>query len=87
MLTVEASAIRVRSWVYMLSRPRRHHDVIRFMREECGITEAQNESWEQGFVLSNGHFATRLAAAEVAIKAGQVAVLKWPPSLFSEDLW
>lgn len=86
MLTVEAAAIKLRDVVWSVPRPGRHHDVIRKMRDE-GITEKQNAEWEQGFVLSDGRFARRTQAAAVAIRAGQIERLKWPPSLYSEDLW
>ena len=41
----------------------------------------------RGFVLSDGRFARRKAAAAVAIRAGQIEKLNWPPNLYSEDLW
>jgi len=41
----------------------------------------------QGFLLSDGRFCRRKAAAGIAIKAGQIDELKWPPDLYSEDLW
>lgn len=40
-----------------------------------------------GFLLSDGSFVDRARAAEVAIAAGQTDALKWPPFLYSEDLW
>jgi hypothetical protein len=44
---------------------------------------------ESGFLLSNGKFATREDAAEVAILAHQVRAedMTVPGKLFSEDLW
>ncbi|USN15192.1 hypothetical protein KIKIMORA_00450 [Brevundimonas phage vB_BpoS-Kikimora] len=44
---------------------------------------------DQGFLLSDGSFATRERAAEVAIAAGQVRAEKMtvPGKLFSEDVW
>ena len=56
------------------------------MRMERGIGP-QDETWEQGFLLSDGRFARRKAAASVALRAGQIEKLNWPPNLYSEDLW
>ena len=42
---------------------------------------------EQGFLLSNGAYCQRQAAAHVAVKAGQLSKPRWPPNLYSEDLW
>ena len=70
--------------VYSVPRPGRHHDVIRLMVEKGRPTPI---SGEQGFVLSDGRFARRKPAARIAITAGQIEKLKWPPLLYSEDLW
>ena len=85
-LTVESAAILLDGKVYSVPRPGRHHDVIRLMRDQ-GVTEPQTGAWEQGFVLSDGRFARRKPAGLIAKKAGQIVALKWPPSLYSEDLW
>jgi hypothetical protein len=42
---------------------------------------------EQGFVTSDGRFVGRKQAGCIAILAGQIERLKWPPLLYSEDLW
>lgn len=42
---------------------------------------------EQGFLLNNGRFAMRKAAAALAVRNGQIDAPKWPPNLYSEDLW
>jgi hypothetical protein len=41
----------------------------------------------QGFVTDEGRFVDRLEGAAIALAAGQIAALKWPPDLYSEDLW
>lgn len=86
-LRVEDAAIRLRGVVYSLESPARHHDVIRHMRTACGIVETQGPDWEQGFVLNDGRFVQRSAAASIAVGNGQISELKWPPDLYSEDLW
>lgn len=67
-----------------LPPPARHHTIIRFLAERGDPTPIMGE---QGFLLSDGRFCRRKPAARVAIKAGQIEALKWPPNLYSEDLW
>ena len=88
-LTVCQAAIQeklpgnVRGKVYSLPRPGRHPNVRDVMR-----AEGYNGSLEwQGFLLSDGTFADRKRAAAVALAAGQIESLNWPPNLYSEDLW
>lgn len=57
--------------------PARHHNLFAL----CGRPD------ESGFLLSDGTFADRTRAGEIAIKAGQITALKWPPHLYSEDIW
>jgi len=60
--------------------PARHHNLFALCRE------AQTPD-ESGFLLSDGTFADRRRAAEVAIAAAQITELAHPPFLYSEDLW
>jgi hypothetical protein len=41
----------------------------------------------QGFVTDTGEFVDRIEAARIAIECGQIKELKWPPNLYSEDLY
>ena len=41
----------------------------------------------QGFIDENGKFFNRRNAVIEAIKCGQIVKPKWPPDLYSEDLW
>lgn len=85
MITIEMAAIRDHDGtVYTVPRPGRHHHVIRLMADK-GI--ATPITGEQGFVTSEGKFVRRTIAGQIAIKAGQIEVLKCPPQLYSEDLW
>jgi hypothetical protein len=52
-----------------------------------GTKLKHSEDHVQGFVLSDGSFADRQRAAAVAIEAGQIQALRWPPDLYSEDVW
>jgi len=84
---VVAAAIRIGTMVYSLPSPARHHDVISDMRLNRGVRGEQDETWEQGFLLDDGRFANRRQAASIALRVEQIAALKWPPNLYSEDLW
>jgi hypothetical protein len=55
------------------------------MDEKYGLgPEAQHH---QGFYTSAGRFVDRVEAVEIAKAAGQITEPKWPPQLYSEDLW
>lgn len=70
--------------VYALPQPARHHNVIRDMREK-GVPKPIVGT--QGFVTNTGRFVDRIEGAKIAIEAGQIQKLNWPPNLYSEDLW
>jgi hypothetical protein len=84
-LTVEAAAIRIGEAVFTLPRPNRHHNVMWWLHV-LGISSGQMHA--QGFVLSDGSYAGRHRAFEIAELSGQI--IGSPPvpgTLFSEDLW
>ena len=84
-LTVETAAILLDDVIHTLPRPARHHDIIRKLAAEGHPTPIQGV---QGFVLSDGQFATRKVARLVAKRAGQVPKSPTPPGPFtSEELW
>ncbi|TAL43350.1 MAG: hypothetical protein EPN91_06590 [Salinibacterium sp.] len=85
-LRVAAAAIRdIDGEVFTVPPPGRHHDVIRMMFEkgrECPSLDCQ------GFVLSDGRFASRKAAKVVAEASGQLLPrASRLRELFSEDVW
>jgi len=88
-LTVVAAAIMFDGKIHSLPAPARHHDIIRQMHES-GL---RNFDRYQGFVLSDGTFATRRRAFTVAMAAGQVTHRRPGPGnyqgtqLLSEDVW
>ncbi len=97
MITVVAAAI-VQGWtVYALPAPKRHHDIIRYLVEVVGLQPPIRGG--QGFLLSDGTFADRVRAMQVACEANQVSKeiqavyeakngnLGDGAILFSEDLW
>lgn len=85
--TIVAAAILDRHGTFCtLPPPARHHDIIAHMVEHgsptpCGLPD------EQGFITSKGGFVSRKLAAKIAYMTGQIEALKWPPDLYSEDLW
>lgn len=94
-LRVIAAAIHAGGVTYSLPPPARHHNVLfsagyqHHRTTMLGSDEPMDG--EQGFLLSDGTFATRERAWEVAVAAGQL--LERAPTdgrggtLFSEDVW
>jgi len=62
--------------------PARHHNLF-----AVGEPLHPVDLPDTGFLLSDGTFADRLRAADVAISSGQIEALAHPPYLYSEDLW
>ena len=80
-LRVVASACLLDSVVYALPPPAAHNDLLREMAER------RIYGGEPGFLLSNGQFADRRAAALLAMRNGQIKAASGPSSLQSNDLW
>jgi hypothetical protein len=77
-------AIKKDNIIYSLKKPKRHHDVIKYIIEEFKL-DAKNG--EQGFITHDGKFLNRRDAAEYVLKRKDITKLSWPPLLYSEDLW
>lgn len=87
-LTVTAAAImHPDGRVYSLPPPARHANILWMMVEKRVMPPDNALGGEQGFLLSDGRFCRRKPAGVIALKAGQIKELRWPPSLYSEDLW
>jgi hypothetical protein len=84
MVKVDAAAILIGSVCYSVPAPGRHHHIIHLLADKGFKTPIRGK---QGFLLSSGDFATRKEAGRIAIAAGQITKLNWPPDLYSEDLW
>lgn len=83
-----AAAIQTRHGVCTLSPPARHCTLIHAEAVAHGrMKPGPQEMRCQGFVTSTGRFVDRIEAAAIAIAAGQIEALKWPPLLYSEDLF
>lgn len=82
---IVAAAILQDGVVYSVSRPGRHHNVIRMMYESGN---PQEEGHVQGFVTNEGIFVDRKDAYIIARDAGQILDKTFPSdTLFSEDVW
>lgn len=79
-----AAAIRTEQDTYELPPPARHHDV---MYEMVMRGHAVPITGEQGFIDDQRGFVTRWKAAQIALTQKQIKKLRWPPELYSEDLW
>lgn len=84
---VVAAAILLGGTPHWTRPPARHPDLIKFI-QASGIKEPE-DGYEQGFLLSDGSYADRSRAWEVAEAAGQLLMRdrQRPGMLFSEDLW
>lgn len=71
--------------------PARHHNLcgLEYHLKERGMIADEQTIRNSGFILSDGTYADRRRAAEVAIAAGQVKAdaMTVKGTLFSEDLW
>ena len=84
---IVAAAVFGGGVIWSLPAPNRHHNVLWEM-DRVGVDAILHGGPDaQGFVTSKGRFVTRDEAAEIAISAGQINSLQWPPYLYSEDLW
>lgn len=86
-LRVVAAAILVDGKIHWSRPPARHPDLLKVI-QASGIKEPA-DGYEQGFLLSDGSYADRSRAWEVAEAAGQLLMRdrQRPGMLFSEDLW
>jgi hypothetical protein len=76
--------------VYSMLPPNRHHDLLRYMGTclQHPWPVGSGSIDDDGFVLSNGAYATREQAKVFAEYHGQLLpTASESPSLFSEDLW
>lgn len=84
-LRVVSAACRSADLVFSMPQPARHADILL----RIGNVSPDN----QGFLLSNGKFANRRRAYQIAKAAGQITKRLEGPKyyqgdeLFSEDMW
>lgn len=89
--TIAAAAIQCEGEVYSLPRPNRHHHILwrwaEVLAPQPQGAQLARARGVQGFVTSAGRFVERIEAGALAMEAGQLTKLKWPPQLYTEDLW
>lgn len=89
---IKAAAIKDESGkIWSLPVPARHNHILEHMRL-CGVVYKVPSGLlvakgEQGFIDDQGIFLNRIEAGKHAIACSQISYLRWPPNLYSEDLW
>ncbi|TPM67433.1 hypothetical protein [Mesorhizobium sp. B2-2-1] len=78
-------AMRVGGLVISMPQPARHHTVLHEMDAQ-GISPFVHPI-NQGFITDTGRFVEREEAVGLAKASGQIDKPRWPPLLYSEDLW
>lgn len=81
---IKAAAAKFEGKVYWILPPARHDAVLLKIVEETGKPPV---GAVQGFVTDKDVFVDRTKAVEVARQADQIDEAKWPPFLYSGDLW
>jgi len=82
-------AIRFKDIVFALLCPNRHHDVIRKIVEETGVSHVDSYDEDQGFLDETGKYLTRKQALRVATINNQLLSDRnvYHNELCSENLW
>lgn len=80
---IVAAAVQIDGVTHSMPAPARHHTVLH------ALVSYPDEALcaPQGFLTDRGRFVGRVEAAQIALTAGQIERLQWPPQLYSEDLW
>lgn len=73
--------------LWALPAPARHHHALLAIESVHPDKAIEAYPETQGFVTNTGRWVDRTEGAAIAIAAGQIEALKWPPYLYSEDLW
>lgn len=83
---IDKAAISYLGVIYSLPRPNRHHDIIRYMVESCGVVPPC--SGVQGFLTTTNEFVDRKQARIIAENQSQLLPrASKSVNLFSEDVW
>lgn len=87
--TILQAAIQIGDLVVSMPRPARHATIM-YDLERRGL-DGNIPAQDQGFLLSDGTFAGRRRAYDVAWAAGQITCRREGgydgPELYSEDVW
>jgi hypothetical protein len=77
-----AAVLGVDGWVYYMTRPARHHNIIRAM-----MVEHSMPAESQGFLLDSDEYVTRGEAKNSAVLNNQMLKSTSDKHLYTEDLW
>ena len=66
---------------------RHSHCIKTIIQASNGKIKQVGGDYIQGFVTMAGDFVNRQEAARLALESKQIDKLKWPPDLYSEDLY
>ncbi len=83
-------AIRFQGKVYSLPAPNRHHDVIRLIIDQTGVSTVDAREDDQGFLIDGERYCRRKPALRIAEQCGQLKPGGMGPKLgwlYSEDVW
>lgn len=82
-------AIRFQGKVWSLPPPNRHHDVIRFIAAETGVSYVDARDDDQGFLADGVGWCRRAPAFRIASNCGQLKPGRTGTNgkLYSEDVW
>lgn len=82
-----AAACVLDGQIWTLPAPARHHHILQAIDRVLPGRAIEVHPEQQGFIDSTWNYVGRKEAGERAVACGQVGALKWPPYLYSEDLW
>ncbi len=83
-------AIRFQGKIWSLPAPNRHHNVVRHIVEQTGVTSVDAREDDQGFLIDGTRYVRRKQALRHALDTGQCksnALGARLGKLFSEDVW
>lgn len=86
-LPITHVAIRFQEKIYSLPEPNRHHDVIRLIAEQTGVSYVDSKGEDQGFLDSSGRYLNRKQALLNARLHNQIKGTIIQNQLYSENLW
>jgi hypothetical protein len=83
---IVAAALQLDGVTRSMPAPARHHTILHAIDAQ-GYSPETMARMVQGFLTSEGRFVGRREATSIAVIAEQIQNPKWPPDLYSEDLW
>lgn len=87
MRPIIAAACVLDGQIWTLPAPARHHHILQAIESVLPGRAIEVKPKAQGFIDSTMNYVDREEAGKRAVSCGQTEALKWPPYLYSEDLW